>query len=370
MAKHVVIPMGFEKMGFHSSIDISGYARVLPEAAKKLPSYQWTNLPGFEVRAYDDVLSDIRGLKVKAGTSGTIEIELFVEYEIFVECHSWAQVGIGPLSVDLGCGKMPDKNDGTVSCGCTWPYDCSKAGDLSFGAYVLEDSTISDDFQVRGIGAQSIDSATAAAKPRLAPPNVRFTPRAIFIGEGTKADSHFPPLIAYLEVVDIEKSKPIPPTPLPPPDLLKRTFFFEKENQDKLDGNLHPENKQKALDDWVDKIQNDAPLLFRAIKSRYVMLRVTGYASPPGTYEYNSDISDARAQYVATRLVRTMGTESVRIDRRARGNRDAKEVPGVKPNQRDSVYLNDRRVEVVIDANEAKAGIERVMKESGAKTGP
>src|SRR5262249_31724099 len=139
---------------------------------------------------------------------------------------------------------------------------------------------------------------------------------------------------------------------------LTRTFYFEHENERIFDRNTKPENSLKALEGWVDKVKKDQPLLFKAIEGKFVRIHVTGYASAPGAYEYNSDLSDARALYVQQRLERTFGTDSVKINRRARGERDSTEKPGVKVNERDAVYEKDRRVEIIIQSDEATRGVD------------
>jgi hypothetical protein len=101
------------------------------------------------------------------------------------------------------------------------------------------------------------------------------------------------------------------------------------------------------------------------INNKYVKINVRGYASPPGTYNHNSDKSNERAQFVVDHLVRSFGSGSVEINSDAVANIFAKEIPGVRPDQRDKVYRSDRKVEVKIDKDEAARGVRRVMTEAG-----
>ena len=333
-----------------SYIEVLGWGKVTPNG-----DIQWL-----------DGSLKLAPIDVKAGTAGEISIDLTVFYY-------YLRAGDGMFDLPV---PLPRK--GLVQCGCTWNYTCSEDGEFFLQGYLPRPGPPGE-FTVQLTDLQS--NPPLNAKRVAGRPFVKFVPVFYYAGSsgstspvsfslgagisvtppgnaGTAAASSSQGIVADLNIIG-QKVKP--PTPPLDASLLTRNFHFEHENQKTLDGNTKPENKLTALVEWVRTVQKTQPYLYKAIEEAHVMINVTGYASPPGTYEYNSDVSDARASYVKEHLGRRIGDKSVSINKRAYSEDHSKSIPGIKPNQRDSAYLKDRRVEVVIKEHEAKRGIALVV---------
>jgi hypothetical protein len=334
-----------------SYIELEASVEVWPSSVG-VPDEQKRRQTGYYTREFDEDLHPV-DIPVYPDTEGTIRIWSTVYYYFW----EWPE----------GTAMFPREREDSVKCQCIWKYGCTMQGEISFRPFDPQDSQTSDHFTVRVkrpdwsnpkpmhdrpfvVMIEEYNYAGTAAGadieiplPKLPGP---FAPPKIAIpgAPGTSSSSgNVMPLYAYLNVVDDEKPDP---APLP---RIERTFYFERENETTFLKNTKPENTLRALDDWCVKLKAEQPELWVAMKQKIVKVQVKGFASPPGPYEYNSDISDARAAYVEANLNRNWGTGTVEIHRGARGNRDAIEQPGVKPNQRDAVYINDRRVKVVIN---------------------
>jgi hypothetical protein len=142
------------------------------------------------------------------------------------------------------------------------------------------------------------------------------------------------------------------------------TIYFEHEGQPDLDKNVAPGNRIQDLQAWVDRLRSHTEM-FDALSKRYFPIRLRGFASKTDSEVKNFDLSDTRIQNVQKRLDRMLGKKfgkDIWFDALPQGKRDAKGSDNVPAALRDRAYLNDRRVEIHIDAGEALKGI-RDMRE-------
>ena len=137
------------------------------------------------------------------------------------------------------------------------------------------------------------------------------------------------------------------------------TIYFEHEGQPDLDQNVKPGNRIQDLQAWADGLRNRTEA-FDALSKRYFPIHLRGHASKTDKDVKNFDLSDTRIQNVQRRLERMLGKKfgkDIWFDPIPRGRLDAKGADNVPAAQRDSTYLNDRRVEIRIDTGEAFRGI-------------
>src|SRR5262249_45544819 len=136
--------------------------------------------------------------------------------------------------------------------------------------------------------------------------------------------------------------------------------YFEHEGQPDLDRNVAPGNRIQDLQDWVDRLRKSAPEMFDALSKRYFPIHLRGFASKTDNEARNFDLSDTRIRNVQKRLEGMLGKKfgkDIWFDAIPRGKREARGADNVPAAQRDRAYLNDRRVEIQIDAGEAARGI-------------
>lgn len=352
------------------------------------PSYMdvrvatWTQIDGKhtrvdEMKIFEDGLIPAH-LNVKAGTKGEILIAVDADYSYWTFETSWT-------------GKAkPEYFSGKLLCSCAWRYACTAEGELEIGDHTAKPSAIADELQFK-----IDDSVQSNAKPKAGiDPYVKIIVRVYYSGHGAGQGpgvsvgpfSVAPPtgspgappstqgvgngLLVSLHVVGAQKpEKPKPTFKMPAPELLKRTYYFEHERAKDFRNNKDPKNKLEALNGWADQVKKESPYLYWAMTQKdplkRVPINVVGFASPPGEYGENDEYAAARAQYVTERLEHNFGKGTVTVITKSFGNRFAKTIDGVKPSQRDAVYLKDRRVEIVLDESEVRQGIERLLKDGG-----
>ena len=121
-----------------------------------------------------------------------------------------------------------------------------------------------------------------------------------------------------------------------------------------------PGNRIQDLQDWVDWLRSSAPEMFDALSKRYFPIHLRGFASKTDNEAKNFDLSDTRIKNVQRWLDRMLGKKfgkDIWFNPTPRGKREARGPDKVPDAQRDRTYLNDRRVEIRIDAGEAVKGI-------------
>src|SRR5262249_54913043 len=129
-------------------------------------------------------------------------------------------------------------------------------------------------------------------------------------------------------------------------------------------------NRLLDLQDWVDGLRTHTEE-FEALSKRYFPIHLRGFASKTDHDVKNFELSDLRIQNVQRRLEKMLGKKfgkDIWFDALPRGRKDARGPDTAPPAQRDRVYLNDRRVEIVIDEREAINGI-RDMREGKPPVG-
>jgi hypothetical protein len=272
-----------------SYIELEARVEVLPEEAKyKLPDLRWL-VPGYDLKFFNYVFAPVRELKVKAGTNGTISFFLDVTYSYwYMDTSAYRK-------------SPPEEKKGTVACGCSWDYVCTKQGELSLSVYDPEDSETSDLFSVT-VGR--VDRAVT--KPPSGPPYVKMVSKSNYAGETSgpvtvpvpgkiplpdfpipgsgknipKSSVLNPNLIAYLAVTDAVVPPP-PQKPPPPPARypvpLVTIIPFGKEGQRDLDGAA-----RKIASDWVQGMFALYPELRAPMMHGDVPVYFVGYASKTG----------------------------------------------------------------------------------------
>jgi hypothetical protein len=365
MAARIQMQMG--EYPAKSYIEVSGFAAVTPKEVigAQMPVKHMN--PGYNIQFLDSSLK-LRPLKLKAGTTGEISIELTVFYEYWETPSGFFDLPI------------PLPKTGTVHCGATWQYQCTKQGEISLRMYFARPSP-PDDFAIILHDPQS--NPPLNGKLVSGEPFVMLVSEPLHVGSsgtsglginigpvgvnlpgspGTSRASGSLSIFAELTIVD----KEVTPSPPPPPPIkahhVRYTCYFENEKQTTFDQNKEPQHKLQALFDWVKTLEKEAPYLYEAIKRKHVTINVTGYASPTGSLEENDRVSQARAEYVATKLGNRIGSEHVKLNKLALASDAARKQPGVKPGQYNRVYLPHRRVDLDIDEQKAKEGMALVIR--------
>jgi hypothetical protein len=297
-----------------SNIDMTAMVEVLPRGAEQRLLVFRKDYPGYDVKYFSLNLDDVKDLKVKAGTEGTIEFTVWVEYT-FLE---WEHQGWGILSGPAHF--QPAKRDETVQCTCSWNYTCTPEGELSLRAFDPEDSPSSDHYTLV-VGKADF----AMPKPTTGRPYVKMTSKSDYAGYNVEGESigvgpfsiqgngvsaqpsskFNPALVAYLTITD----KVIPPTPKPAP-VPAREFLmplltvipFNKEGQRDLDR----EARSIAME-WAQSMFQRYPALQVPIAHGDIPVYFFGYASMSGPVgekdtlkveEYNQKIGNDRADNV------------------------------------------------------------------------
>jgi hypothetical protein len=303
MAAHIMVPMGIAAYDGKSFIEVTGVAEVLPSGAKPYtPSNPRSPVPGYDMKFFDDNLQPVR-LNVMAGTEGTIDIRLWVDY-------SFWEAPDGPSIGPFHPHSLPITNTGTVLCSCSWRYACTKQGELSeMEHYSATDSAVNDSFQV------TIDSPTSNPNPKPSTPYVQFYPVVRFTGEGTQVAKRLKPIIAYLNVYGKVEPPPVPPPPAKKyPEKMITVIPFAKEGQRELDGAA-----RSIASDWVKVMFDTYPKFKMPMMHGDLPVYFVGYASKTGPKgekdeqkidDYNVEIGEARAINVKKYLQPLLGSKA------------------------------------------------------------
>lgn len=299
------IEMGWMKfpkgrwLGFSLSdvgVDISGDVRLLPDGSSSMPWMYRHAYPGAQIKEFSFPKDAPLTLQVKAGTSGTIEVRLYIDYQFFLydqaptpgldTVRNYVKI---PDWVDPA-PKMPDMHKGTVHCHATWNYSSTRLGNLKLEYVTVDLSPVSDGFSVR------VDRAPVQEGPTRG--QVQLIPRLEYSGPYTTASvTPIHPTVSLI-LTDIEQPKP--PVPPVPGKALEHTVYFlfdERNHLSQKNNNpknfINSEDQLKSLRIFMESIKSGVGL------QNIQRVEVHGYASAPGTTEYNDKLSADRAENIA-----------------------------------------------------------------------
>ncbi len=269
-------------------IDISADVQVLPDGTLKMPP-QFQS-PDNRAQPFSSMDAPLM-IKLKAGTSGTLELHLKVDYQYFMQ-NKMPFPSIGPFSPPdwVIPETLPDIIKGSVRCDARWKYSSTPVGTLTLEYDGAELSPRTDDCYV------SVDRTHQTGG--LTTGQIQLIPRFEYSGKFTTASVTPVRPTVFLSLIDIQQPKP-PAPPGPSKNLEHTVYFLFNEKNHASPQNNNPANffdrkdPLKSLREFMESIKNGIGL------KNIQQVDVNGYASPPGTTLYNDNLSYDRANYIA-----------------------------------------------------------------------
>jgi OmpA family len=293
-------PKGWGKFSLSDvGVNISGDVRLLPDGSTMMPWKMRHLYPGGQLKDFSFPLDAPLSLSVKAGASGALELRLFVDYYFFLRdqaptpgldtVRNYVKI---PDWIDPA-PTMPDPQSGSIHCYATWNYSSTRSGRLKLEYVTADLSPVSDGFSVR-VDREKEQVFSSGGQ-------IQLIPRFEYSGQYTAASVTLIHPTAFLNLIDIEQTKiPVPPVP---GKALEHTVYFLFNKRDHLSAEnnnpknfINSEDQLKSLRIFMESIKNGVGL------QNIQRVEVHGYASAPGTTEYNDILSSDRAQNIAAWL--------------------------------------------------------------------